>query len=139
MFTRKKKEVQLDEPGTIIGSGTTIKSSKLIGEKPVRIDGVFFGDIEVQSGVVIGEEGRVEGNINSPHVIIAGKIKGNIESESLHLTNTADVNGDVKSTILITDEGSTLNGQYNVSQNGTNEIRNSIILNKETVGDNNNE
>jgi cytoskeletal protein CcmA (bactofilin family) len=78
----------------------------------IRIDGTVKGGIKKADGVIIGESGVVEGNIHSKGVSLAGKIKGNVFSESmLELLAGSTLIGDIETTQLSISEGAHFDGQ----------------------------
>ncbi len=112
------KKVTYDKTSTIIGEGVVIEGATLKATDSVRIDGKFIGDLVVDGNVVIGESGVVVGNIASYSSLISGKINGDIKcTESVHLTSTANINGNIETESLITDDGSTFNGNCRMSRN----------------------
>ena len=116
MFGRKPAAAQVEVPGTIIGKGITLESALLTGKESVRIDGILLGDIDLDGSLILGETGSVEGTIRAKYIIVAGIVRGNIESETLHVSATARINGDIKSNSIIVDEGGQLNGRYQVGE-----------------------
>jgi cytoskeletal protein CcmA (bactofilin family) len=61
--------------------GTSGKVSANITAKTVRIEGEVKGDVEGKERVVICASGNVEGNVNSPRVMLedGGRFKGSID------------------------------------------------------------
>lgn len=97
--------------GTIIGEGITIESGKIKGNGDVRIDGSFSGNIDLEGNLIIGTSGNVEADIHSQDALIAGTVKGNIVvSDTLHLTESAQLIGEVECNKMIMDEDATFNG-----------------------------
>lgn len=77
----------------------------------LRIDGTVIGGIQKADGVIIGESGFVEGDINSKGVSLAGKVHGNIHSELvLELLNGSVVRGDIQTSHLSIAEGAHFDG-----------------------------
>jgi cytoskeletal protein CcmA (bactofilin family) len=66
----------------------------------LRIDGKVTGDViaegEGTSTLVLSEHAEVVGNVTVPHVVVAGKLRGNVHcSEQIVLLPTAEVTGEV--------------------------------------------
>ena len=97
---------------TIIGKGTKIVDGLMNGESSVRIDGEFFGLIDIQGDLILGEGGRVEGDIKARSAMIAGHAKSGLVvcKESLHIVATGAVHGDIRVGSLVVDEGAVLVG-----------------------------
>jgi len=98
---------------TLIGEGCKVEGNFFI-PTPTRIDGTIKGDLTGDSGIVIGIQGRIEGNVCSPEVVVYGTIVGNVESKRLELKRGSNVNGDLTVSNLITEQGCTFNGKCNM-------------------------
>ena len=80
MVFSKKKEVTIDIDSLI---GENIKViGKIEGQGNLRVDGLIEGDIDYQGDIVIGETGKVKGNISCVNLSLAGAVEGNIKSKS---------------------------------------------------------
>jgi len=102
----------------LISNGTQI-DGEIICEGDIRIDGIVNGYLTSKSKVVVGETGRIKGDIICANADISGKIEGTIRvKEILYLKNTANVLGDVKTHKLIVDAGAVLNGTCSMKQDG---------------------
>ena len=106
-----------DVPNTVIGLGITVEAARLTGEESVRIDGNFFGDIELEGSLILGESGVIEGRIRASYIVVAGTVRGNIFCDTiLHIASTAVINGDITANKIIVDEGGQLNGRSQVGE-----------------------
>ena len=108
MFKKKENEFGILE--TIVGPDSiflgTIKS-----KNSVRIDGKIEGGVAEANGVIIGEKGQVQGDINARIVIVGGKITGNITAmHSLEILAKAQVYGDLHTGTLSIGEGAIFEG-----------------------------
>lgn len=99
------------ELNTIIGKGTVVEGDfKVLNS--MRIDGKVKGKIEVTDTAVIGKDGVVEGRISAKHVMLAGKVQGNVvASGKVLLESKASILGDVKASRLVVDEGALFDGK----------------------------
>ena len=99
---------------TLIGQKTHFKGD-LDFTGGLRIDGKVNGNISAldksNSTLVLSEQGEINGNINVPHLIINGLVKGNVKSTGrLELQPKAQINGDVHYKAIEMELGSTVNG-----------------------------
>ena len=84
---------------TLVGCSTHIHGRLLLVES-ARIDGKVIGDVETvpenNVTVVIGALGEVIGNISAYRVVVAGKVRGNIDAvERVELQQQCQVRGDI--------------------------------------------
>lgn len=74
-----------------------------------RIDGHFNGNINSDSILIIGENGKVEADIQIGYIIVDGEIKGNIRAqEKVEIHSRGRVIGTIISPKLIIEEGAYL-------------------------------
>jgi cytoskeletal protein CcmA (bactofilin family) len=78
----------------------------------LRLDGRIQGDLKVGGRLVLGAQGAVKGRISCKNTHVFGLVEGNIEaSESIHLSATARVTGDITAPKLVVEEGAQLTGR----------------------------
>ena len=98
------------EEATVISKGVKIEG-KLSCSGSIRLDGEVKGDISSQSTVIIGENGRVNGQINADNITIGGKVTGTVKAkEKLVLDAKANLQGDVFSKTFSVESGAVFNG-----------------------------
>ena len=95
---------------SIIGPGM-----KIVGDcdtdGAVRIEGVVQGNIRAGKAVVVGKDGRVEGDIFTQDAVISGSVKGTLRAESrLEVQSTSRIDGEVLAGRMQLEEGALLNG-----------------------------
>lgn len=115
MFYNKKNEVvaksgKSDAIGTILGQETLLEGL-LTTSETVRIDGLLKGEIRSEGSVIIGETGKVDGNIHALNILVAGLVDGNITiDERMEVTSTGMIVGDIVTKILVIEEGGSFKG-----------------------------
>ena len=117
MFKKNKEnqplEINQQEISTIIGEGYTF-TGEVRGASVIRIEGTVVGNINVEGGVVLGEKGKVEGDICTRSAIVFGTINGNVKSVQLEIKKTGVVNGDITTDSLEIELGAQYNGKLNM-------------------------
>ena len=77
-----------------------------------RVQGEVVGERDMQSTLVVGESGSVEGNVRVANLILGGAIVGDVEAENkVQLMQGARVTGTVRYRALEMAEGAEVNGQ----------------------------
>lgn len=116
----KQRRVE-DKTGSIlsiIAPSTKFKGT-LSGTDSLLIAGHFKGEIKCESLVRIDREGRIEGIINSPYVIVEGEINGDIMSaEHVELRAGARVVGNINTVKIVMAEGCVLQGEVQMPKEG---------------------
>ncbi|MCU0345466.1 MAG: polymer-forming cytoskeletal protein [Saprospiraceae bacterium] len=89
----------------VVATGTNIEG-KFSSTENVRLDGLVKGEVKCSQRLVMGETGKVEGNIRTKDAIIMGTIEGEIVVEgTLHLKGTAKIKGSITAKFMVVDEG----------------------------------
>lgn len=117
---KQKKKASYDKPATIIGKETILESATLKSKSSVQVNGRFYGDMEIEASLVVGESGYIEGNVVSDFLLVAGQIQGNLNiTGQLHLTKTSRVSGDIHTSSIIIDEGALIDGNCHMKHRQT--------------------
>ena len=77
MARNRNRDVGIDQGINRIVEGTLIEGS-IRSEGSIRIDGHFVGDIHTTARLVIGAQGRVEGNVDCQDCESQGVVTGNL-------------------------------------------------------------
>ncbi|RME67747.1 MAG: polymer-forming cytoskeletal family protein [Nitrospirae bacterium] len=108
---------RVDKVETIIGSNTRMKGEVEL-KGALRVDGVFEGNLHADS-VVIGEKGRVKGELRASAVVIGGTVEGNVyASEYVEIKSKGRMIGDVTTKKLTIIEGGIFEGRSNMTKEG---------------------
>jgi len=118
MLGRKKKQSPRAKAGaadTLISIETKIQGN-LNFTGVLYVDGYVKGDINADelenSLLTIGQNGVVEGEINVPHIMIFGRVKGDVHAfEHVELMSDARVEGNVYYKLIEMAMGAEVNGQ----------------------------
>lgn len=103
-----------DEINAFLGAGTNY-NGKLNFQGSVRIDGSFTGEVESDGTLVIGKDAVVEGSILVGQLVLSGRLTGQVEArQKVSLKKTADMKGDIRTPVLIMDEGAILEGKLSM-------------------------
>ena len=94
---------------SILGADLVFEGS-ITGEGELLVDGAVKGDIHV-SRLVIGEHAHVEGTVRGVSVEVRGQVTGNVEGKSVHLLQSAHVEGDITHEQLSIDVGAFFQGR----------------------------
>lgn len=103
---------------TYIGEETSFEGN-LTSKQNLCVYGSVRGTIECQGRVIIGESGNVKADILANDVLISGKVMGNVTAKGkLEMTPTGIIQGDVKTSRLIMEDGSKLDGHCEMLLDG---------------------
>lgn len=116
---KKNDTVSHERVDTLIGK-TSKFEGKLDADGTVRIDGEFVGNISVKGDVILGEEGKMFGDISANNVIISGVVEGNVTtSNQLKLNTSGKIIGDIHVSSLIVEDGAIFEGKCTMKNGST--------------------
>jgi cytoskeletal protein CcmA (bactofilin family) len=99
----------------VLSSDVEIKGS-IKFQKELLIDGKVEGEINSEGVLTIGENADIRGEIKTKSITVFGKVHGNITvSERCELKSKCTLQGDLKASRLIIEEGATFIGKSEVS------------------------
>jgi cytoskeletal protein CcmA (bactofilin family) len=110
-----KKHARMAPTETLIGAGTVL-SGDIVFSGGLRIDGEVRGNVRTRDGqagtLVIGEQGRIDGDIDVARLIVNGLVTGRVDaSELIRLRSTARIDCDVSYALAEIDPGAIIRGQ----------------------------
>jgi cytoskeletal protein CcmA (bactofilin family) len=95
---------------TIIGEGTILKGDVKV-EGSIQVDGEFDGTIDAADTLVIGENGKVDGDATVANAVIGGRMYGNVfASGKIELQRGSQLLGDIKTRGLVIEDGVVFQG-----------------------------
>lgn len=104
---------------TLISKGCIVHG-KIESDVFVRIDGHIKGDVFIGEGLIVGENGIIEGNIQVKEIVIHGIVKGTIKAESIDIKSSGNILGDLHTQTLQVETGAIYVGN--------------VIMDKEPIG-----
>jgi cytoskeletal protein CcmA (bactofilin family) len=95
-----------------IGQGIRIKG-EVTGSEDLYVDGLIDGKLSLTNGsLTIGPNGIVKADVTAREVIVRGRVDGKVTGrDKVHLSNSAQVTGEVQTDRLAIDEGALLRGR----------------------------
>lgn len=107
---KKSETINVEKFDTLIGQSTKFEGV-LNASGTVRVDGELKGDIFLKGDLIVGEKGKIFGNITANSVLNSGTINGNIKaSNQLKIAANGKVIGDIEVVSLIVEENSLFDG-----------------------------
>ncbi len=107
---KKAETINTEKISTLIGQGSKFEGV-LNATGTIRIDGELKGDIFLKGDLIIGENGKVFGNITANSILNSGMIQGNVTAANqLKISSNGKVIGDIQVASLIVEEKSLFDG-----------------------------
>lgn len=110
MFSKDKDGTEKRAPGapSILSAGMQV-TGDIVSDGEVQIDGVLSGDIHCAK-LTIGETGRINGSVVADDCLVHGEVVGQIKADSVTLSRSSRVEGDVLHDMLAIEPGARLDG-----------------------------
>jgi len=121
-----KKNNSSGEIRSILGEGLRINGN-VVAEGKVRIDGEIVGDVKGDY-IILGESGKIKGNVLTNEIVVMGSIEGNIQSEEVEIKSSGKIQGDIITKKLFVELGASIEGHVKTGDFSTKEVQ---IENKE--------
>lgn len=114
----------------LINEGTVIHGDiEVAGD--LRIDGGLVGNITAKGRLVVGPNGKVDGEISCNNIEISGYIKGKVVvSEMLTMKSTAKIHGDIVAGKISVEPGSLFFGSCSMGESDVAPEKNDKPLSK---------
>jgi cytoskeletal protein CcmA (bactofilin family) len=98
----------------VIGEGTNINGD-IKSDGDIRIDGSITGNITLEGKLVIGKNGKINGEIRCKNSEVSGTVEGKLfVSELLNLKASAVIKGDIKTSKLAIEPNAVFTGTCNM-------------------------
>lgn len=105
----------------LISNGTEI-TGDIKSQGDIRVDGVLIGNLATKGKVVIGNTGKVKGEVICKNSEVSGEVQGKINvSQLLTLKISSRINGDIITEKLSIEPGARFTGNCNMSDDGQEE------------------
>jgi cytoskeletal protein CcmA (bactofilin family) len=102
---------QADEVETVVGPSVNVEGD-FASEGNIIVKGTVSGSVSTSRFLLVEEGAKIVANVRAGSAKISGEIRGNIKArESLELTSTAKISGDIEAKILIIEAGALLYGK----------------------------
>jgi cytoskeletal protein CcmA (bactofilin family) len=98
----------------VIGPSMTIKG-EIRAREELLVDGEVEGQLESQSLLTVGPNGKVRGNIKAREVAIFGSVRGNVVvAEKIAIREQGSLIGDIKGAGISIDDGAYFKGSIDI-------------------------
>jgi cytoskeletal protein CcmA (bactofilin family) len=114
IFGAKQKDLMSSNISSIISEGCIVDGI-ISTNSSLRVDGIVNGDVNALEGVIIGNKGKVLGNIKAAEAIVFGTVEGNMTVQKLEIQSTGLITGDIQTESMIVEFGAHYNGRVKMT------------------------
>ena len=80
----------------------------------LRVDGKLEGSVDNARQVIVGEGGKIIGDVTGQTVVCGGDIEGNVCADMLEVLAKASIKGDIRAQKMIVEEGGRIEGMCKI-------------------------
>lgn len=115
MFGQENKSAT-KEAETVIGPSVMVKGN-LNSSGNIVIEGILNGSVKTSGEVFVGNKAQITADVEAKTARIGGEIRGNLKiDESLYISATAKIFGDIECLSLAVEQGAVINGHCSMSK-----------------------
>lgn len=112
----RKKDRSFQNIESLISSGVEIKGD-ITSQGSIRIDGYVEGNLNIKGDLILGEKGKLKGEVKAQNIMIAGRLEGKAGAGArLEIAATGVIIGDINAVTLIIDEGGVMDGNSRMAR-----------------------
>ena len=102
---------------TIIGPSVKVEGD-FVGDGDVIVEGIVLGNLKTKNHLRVGDDAKVQAEVEAKDAYIAGEVHGNITVENyIEITSGAKIKGDINASLISIAKGAIINGKINMSGN----------------------
>lgn len=117
--TAAGQPVQASRPAAAIIDEKTEITGNLKSSGNVLIEGRFHGEVEARETVWVEPGAQSDGQLRASDAVISGAVDGEIDCQRrLQIAATAVVSGEIKTPILVIEDGATVNCRFSMTRDG---------------------
>ncbi len=109
------KNGQTTPSPTLISKGCVVHG-RIESDVFVRIDGHIKGDLIIGEGLIIGENGIIEGNIKAREIVVYGTVNGSVKADSIDIKSSGNILGELHTNSLQVETGATYIGNVTMDK-----------------------
>lgn len=104
----------------LIGTGTIIEGN-IVSNGDIRIDGTLKGNLSTKGKVIVGDTGKISGEVNCKNFEVEGSVDGKvIVADLLSLRSKSKILGDINTSKLAIEPGAIFTGKCDMSGSNQN-------------------
>ncbi len=99
----------------LIGTGTIIEGN-ITANGDIRIDGTLKGNLSTKGKLIVGDTGKISGEVNCKNFEVEGSVDGKVfVTELLSLRSKSKILGDITTSKLAIEPGAIFTGKCDMS------------------------
>ena len=112
-FLKKDSDFSSGEHFSVVSAECYFQGTLSV-QGSLRVDGTLEGSVDNARQVIVGEGGKIVGDVTAATIVCGGEIEGNVCAEMLEVLGKASIKGDIRAQKMIVEEGGRIEGMCNI-------------------------
>ena len=112
-FLKKDSDFASGEHFSIVSAECYFQGTLSV-QGSLRVDGHLAGSVDNARQVIVGEGGKITGDVTAQTIVCGGDIEGNVCAEMLEVLAKASIKGDIRAQKMIVEEGGRIEGMCQI-------------------------
>ena len=114
-FLKKDSDFSSGEHFSVVSSECYFQGTLNV-QGSLRVDGTLEGAVDNARHVIVGDGGKIMGDVTAEIVVCGGDIEGNVCAEMLEVLGKASITGDIRAKKMIGEEGGRIDGRCKIGE-----------------------
>ena len=112
-FLKKDSDFSSGEHFSVVSAECYFQGTLSV-QGSLRVDGKLEGSVDNARQVIIGEGGKITGDVTAQNVVCGGEVEGNVCAEMVEVLSKAAIKGDIRAQKMIVEEGGRIEGMCKI-------------------------
>jgi len=112
-FLKKDSDFASGEHFSIVSAECYFQGTLSV-QGSLRVDGHLAGSVDNARQVIVGEGGKITGDVTAQTIVCGGDIEGNVCADMLEVLAKASIKGDIRAQKMIVEEGGRIEGMCKI-------------------------
>lgn len=108
-FLKKDSDFSSGEHFSVVSAECYFQGTLSV-QGSLRVDGTLEGSVDNARHVIVGNDGKIIGDVTGEVVVCGGVIEGNVCAEMLEVLGEAYIKGDIRAKKMSVEEGGRIEG-----------------------------
>ena len=114
-FLKKDSDMSSDEHFSVVSAECYFQGTLSV-QGSLRVDGTLEGAVDNAHHVIVGNEGKIVGDVTAELVVCGGQIEGNVCADRLEVLSEASILGDIRAKKMKVEEGGRIEGKCSIGE-----------------------
>ncbi len=114
-FLKKDSDFSSSEHFSVVSAECYFQGTLNV-QGSLRVDGTLEGSVDNARHVIVGDGGKIVGDVTAQIVVCGGAIEGNVCAEMLEVLSKASILGDIRAKKMIVEEGGRIDGRCTIGE-----------------------